>query len=56
MGFAYAMAGVGLWMLGAHVFSGGAWEQRTPIAMSLRTLAWAGIATLAWRAVVSKNR
>ena len=41
---------------GAHVYFGGAWEQRTPIAMSLRTLVWAGIATIAWRAVMSTNR
>jgi uncharacterized membrane protein (DUF2068 family) len=35
---------------GVHVFLGGAWEQRTPIAMTLRTLVWTGIATMAWRA------
>ncbi len=34
---------------GAHVLLGGAWEPRTPVAMMLRTLVWAGIATLAWR-------
>ena len=34
---------------GVHVYLGGAWEQRTPIAMTLRTLVWAGIATMAWR-------
>lgn len=70
-GFAYAIAGVGLWMrrrwtvglasaiaattaltfaaFGAHVYFGGAWEQRTLIAMSLRTLVWVGIAVVAWR-------
>ena len=34
---------------GAHVASGGAYEQRTVIAMSLRTLAWTAIAVLAYR-------
>lgn len=34
---------------GVHVALGGAWEQRTPIAMTLRTLVWVGIATMAWR-------
>ena len=34
---------------GVHVVLGGAWEQRTAVAMTLRTLVWAGIATLAWR-------
>jgi hypothetical protein len=34
---------------GAHVVSGGAYEQRTVIAMSLRTLVWAVIAAIAWR-------
>lgn len=32
---------------GVHVYSGGAYEQRTAIAMSLRTLIWAVIAALA---------
>jgi len=41
---------------GAHVYFGGAWEQRTLIAMSLRTLVWTGIATIAWRIVISPNR
>ena len=34
---------------GVHVALGGAWEQRTVIAMALRTLVWASIATIAWR-------
>lgn len=38
---------------GLHVYSGGAYEQRTIIAMSLRTLVWAGIATMAWRLQVA---
>ena len=70
-GFAYIVAGVGLWMrrrwamwlavaiavasalvflaFGVHVVLGGAWERRTAAAMTLRTLVWAGIATIAWR-------
>lgn len=34
---------------GVHVYLGGAWERRTAIAMTLRTLVWAAIATMAWR-------
>lgn len=34
---------------GLHVDLGGAWERRTPIAMTLRTLVWTGIAIMAWR-------
>lgn len=35
---------------GVHVYTGGAYETRTVIAMSLRTLIWAAIAVTAWRA------
>lgn len=70
-GFAYVVAGVGLWMrrrwamwlaiaiaaatalvflaFGVHVILGGAWERRTVVAMTLRTLVWAGIAAVARR-------
>ncbi|OJV59396.1 MAG: hypothetical protein BGO36_01475 [Burkholderiales bacterium 68-10] len=70
-GFAYVIAGVGLWIrrrwatwlamaiavatalvflaFGVHVALGGAWERRTVIAMTLRTLVWVGIAAIAWR-------
>jgi len=34
---------------GAHVYSGGLFEQRTVIAMSLRTFLWTVIAVVAWR-------
>ena len=73
-GFAYVIAGVGLWMqqrwavwlaiaiavatvltfaaFGVHVYSGGAYEQRTVIAMSLRSLVWVMIAAIAWRRVL----
>lgn len=33
----------------AHVSSGGAYEPRTVVAMSLRTLVWVVIAVVAWR-------
>src|SRR3989338_1028553 len=33
---------------GVHVFSGEAYERRTVIAMSLRTLVWVTIAAIAW--------
>ena len=70
-GFAYVIAGVGLWMLqrwavwlsiaisaataftfaafGVHVFSGGLYELRTVIAMSMRTVVWVIISTIAWQ-------
>lgn len=75
-GFAYVIAGVGLWMqqrwaawlaiaiaaataftfaaFGAHVYSGGAYEQRTVIAMSLRMLVWVVIAIIAWRRLLRR--
>jgi len=34
---------------GAHVISGGLYEKRTVIAMSLRTLVWITIGAIAWR-------
>jgi hypothetical protein len=34
---------------GAHIYSGGAYEKRTVVAMSLRTLVWVTIAAIAWR-------
>jgi hypothetical protein len=40
---------------GAHVISGGLYEKRTVIAMSLRTLVWLVIATIAWRRVAVKG-
>ena len=34
---------------GAHVYAGGAYEMRTVIAMSFRTLVWVVIAAISWR-------
>lgn len=70
-GFAYIIAGAGLWMhqrwavrlaiviasttalvymaFGLHIYSGGAYELRTIVAMSLRTLVWTIIAIIAAR-------
>ncbi|MBU1689193.1 MAG: hypothetical protein KJ958_01670 [Gammaproteobacteria bacterium] len=39
---------------GIHVVSGGAYELRTVIAMSLRTLVWVTIAAIAWRRLVRR--
>lgn len=76
-GFAYVIAGVGLWMqrrwavwlavaivaataltfasFGVHVYSGGDFEQRTVIAMSLRTIIWVVITIVAWRCLLRRN-
>lgn len=43
-------------VLGVHIASGGAYEQRTVIAMSMRTLVWAVIAIIAWRALSRIHR
>lgn len=40
---------------GVHVALGGAWERRTVVAMTLRTLVWAGIAAIAWRRSVANG-
>ena len=69
-GFAYLLAGVGLFMqkswaprlsifiavttamvfalFGLHILNGGAFEDRTVVAMSLRTIVWVSIATFAY--------
>ncbi len=38
-------------VFGMYVLSGGAYEPRTVIAMTARTLVWTAIATIAWRGV-----
>ena len=40
---------------GVHVALGGAWVRRTVVAMTLRTLVWAGIAAIAWRRSVANG-
>lgn len=39
---------------GVHIYSGGAYELRTVIAMSLRTLVWVTIAAISWRQLVRR--
>lgn len=41
--------------LGAYVDSGAAYEKRTVIAMSLRTLVWGTIAAIAWRGLMRRT-
>jgi hypothetical protein len=41
---------------GLHAYSGGAFEPRTVIAMSVRTLAWVTIAAIAWRQLSRPQR
>lgn len=43
---------------GVHILNGGEYEQRTVIAMSIRTLVWVAIATTCWyqRRVASNNQ
>jgi hypothetical protein len=40
---------------GAHVAAGGLYEQRTVIAMSLRTLVWVVIAVIAWHRLLRRT-
>lgn len=40
--------------LGVHAASGGAYEQRTVVAMTLRTLVWLVIAVVAWRILLRR--
>lgn len=39
---------------GVHVYTGGAYESRTVVAMTLRTTVWAAIALLAWRRLIRR--
>lgn len=42
-------------IFGVHIYAGGAYEQRTVVAMSLRTLVWTVIALLTWRWLLRRN-
>lgn len=77
-GFAYVVAGVGLWLrqawaarlalgialatllvfgaLGAHIATGGAYETRTLVAMTLRSMVWIVLGAVAWRLLRSNRR
>lgn len=41
---------------GTHVYAGGAYEMRTVVAMSLRTVVWAVIASFAWRSILRQGQ
>jgi len=41
--------------LGVHIALGGAFERRTVMAMSLRSLVWIGIAILSWRRLAAAD-
>lgn len=41
---------------GASVYSGGAYELRTFVAMSLRTLVWTTIAAISWRLTANRTK
>ena len=43
-------------LFGVYVYSGGVFEQRTVMAMSLRTLVWTVIAIIAWRGIHQKKK
>lgn len=51
-----AATGLTFAAFGMHVYSGGAYELRTVIAMSLRTLVWTAIALVAWRTATTVAR
>jgi hypothetical protein len=38
--------------LGVHIVGGGAFEMRTVVAMTLRSVVWCSIAALSWRVLV----
>ena len=40
---------------GAHIFGGGAFEMRTVVAMTLRSVIWCSIAALSWRTLLHSN-
>jgi hypothetical protein len=76
-GFAYLVAGVGLWFrqawaarialaialatlgvfvaFGVYVVSGGAFEMRTVVAMTLRSGIWLAIAAIGWRTLLRQR-
>ena len=41
---------------GVHILNGGEYEQRTVIAMSMRTLVWTAIAVTCWRQLLRQVR
>jgi len=53
---AIALATLGVFAaFGVHVVSGGAYEMRTVVAMTLRGTLWLVIAAIAWRAMITQD-
>lgn len=50
-----ASTGVVFAAFGVHVLGGGAHETRTVVAMTLRTLVWATLAGIAWKALAPRR-
>lgn len=46
---------MGFVALGIHAATGGAYEARTVVAMTLRSLVWAAITGVAWRMTAQRN-
>lgn len=40
---------------GVHAYTGGAYEWRTAVAMTLRTAVWVALALLAWRPLIQRD-
>lgn len=49
-----AATGIVFAAFGLHILSGGAFEARTVVAMTLRTLIWAAIAVVGWLALLRR--
>ena len=53
---AIALATLGVFAaLGVHVVSGGAYEMRTVVAMTLRSTIWLGIAAIGWQTLIKNS-
>ncbi|RLA35049.1 MAG: hypothetical protein DRR11_01185 [Gammaproteobacteria bacterium] len=53
---AIALATLGVFAaLGVHVVSGGAYEMRTVVAMTLRSTIWLAIAAIAWQTLMKNS-
>ena len=54
IGIAFATLGVFV-AFGAHVVGGGAFEMRTVVAMTLRSVIWCSIAAISWRLLLRSS-
>ena len=51
-----AVATLGVFVaFGMHIFGGGAFEMRTVVAMTLRSVIWCSIAALSWRILLRRR-